>query len=383
MPRTDRSTLGRVVSFSRFLRRAGVEVPAGNLIDLCRSFDYVPISNRRDFYHSARTNLISRQEDLETFDSVFRSYWESPLDELKPYPSEAENPCGEEDFATQASKERQVDLLDWSDDEGEEDGAAEAIGYSPEEVLAQKDLASLTDKEIEEARRIIAHIVDIISTKISRRRTPSRRGREIDFRKTWRRNILFGRDGIEISNKRKKIKKTRLMLICDVSGSMDCYSKFLIQFIYGLKRELKQVEVAVFSTHLTVISRLLQNRSVEASLAEVARSVEDWAGGTDIGKSICEFNDKFSREMLKSNTVVVIVSDGWDRGDADLMRREMERLRRRAYKTIWLNPLLGSPGYQPLCLGMKTALPYLDYFLPAHNLQSLVQLAKTLRSIWI
>lgn len=385
MPISDRSMLGRVVSFSRALHRAGVEVTAGHVIDLCRSLGHVPISNRTDFYLTARANLVSRQEDLETFGQVFRTFWETALRDLQPDPSDTdENVCGE-DADGEGETEKQIDVLDWAEEDPEaaEADENESIGYSPDEVLAQKDLASLTDREIEEARKVIAAIVDIISTKISRRRMPARKGREIDFRRTWRRNIVYGKDGVNIATRRRKIKKTRLMLICDVSGSMDCYSRFLIQFIYGLKRELKSVEVAVFSTHLTVISNLLRTKGVEESLAEVARSVQDWAGGTDIGKSLREFNEKLSRDMLRSNTVVVIVSDGWDRGDADLMRREMERLRRRAYKVIWLNPLLGSPGYQPLCLGMKTAMPYLDYFLPAHNLQSLVDLARTLRAVWI
>ena len=385
MPPTDRSMLGRIVSFSRALHRAGVEVTAGHVIDLCRSLQHVPVSSRTDFYLTARANLVSRQEDIETFEQVFLAFWESALQDLRPDPSDSEeNTCGE-DAEGEGEVEKQVDLLEDSEEdpeEGETDDT-ESIGYSPDEILAQKDLAALTDREIEEARKVIAAIVDIIATKISRRRTPARHGREVDFRRTWRRNIVYGKDGVNIATKRRKIKKTRLMLICDVSGSMDCYSRFLIQFIYGLKRELKSVEVAVFSTRLTVISQLLRTKSVEESLTEVARSVQDWAGGTDIGKSLREFNEKFSREMLRSNTVVVIVSDGWDRGDADLMRREMEHLRRRSYKVIWLNPLLGSPGYQPLCLGMKTAMPYLDYFLPAHNLQSLIELARTLRAVWI
>ncbi len=240
----------------------------------------------------------------------------------------------------------------------------------------------MSDKEIEEARRVIAEIVNIIANRRSRRRFPDNSGREVDFRRTWRRNALMGRDGVELARRRKRIKKTKLMVLCDVSGSMDCYSRFLIQFIYAIKREIPDVEVGVFSTRMTVISRMLKTKSVEESLREVSDQVHDWAGGTDIGSCIREFNDVFARDMLRSKTVMIIVSDGWDRGDTGLMRQEMERLRRRVHKLMWLNPLLGSPGYQPLCLGMKTALPYLNYFMPAHNLESLVELAKTLRSVW-
>jgi uncharacterized protein with von Willebrand factor type A (vWA) domain len=133
---------------------------------------------------------------------------------------------------------------------------------------------------------------------------------------------------------------------------------------------------------MTAISRLLKTKGIEESLHEVAEKVHDWAGGTDIGGCLREFNDKFARDMLHSRSVMIIVSDGWDRGDPVIMGREMARLRKRVHKLLWLNPLLGTPGYQPLCLGMKTALPYLDYFLPAHNVASLIELAKTLRSVW-
>jgi len=272
--------------------------------------------------------------------------------------------------------------MDSGEQDPESDGESEEVGYSPDEALMGKDLAAMSDKEIEQARKVIAQIVNIIANRRSRRRVPEKRGREIDFRRTWRKNAIYGRDGVDLARRRRRIKKTKLMLLCDVSGSMDCYSQFLIQLIYALKREIRDVEVGVFSTRMTAISRMLKTKSVEESLQEVSAQVHDWAGGTDIGGCLREFNDRFARDMLRSKTVMIVVSDGWDRGDADVMRKEMERLKRRTHKLLWLNPLLGSPGYQPLCLGMKTALPYLDYFLPAHNLDSLIQLAKTLRSVW-
>jgi uncharacterized protein with von Willebrand factor type A (vWA) domain len=281
------------------------------------------------------------------------------------------------DDATDAS-----DTVDQDQEEAEGEGDSDEPGWSPDEVLMHKDLAAMSDKEIEQARKVIAQIVNIIANRRSRRRFPDKRGREVDFRRTWRRNLLYGRDGVNLAMRRRRIKKTKLMVLCDVSGSMDCYSRFLIQFIYAVKREIPDVEVGVFSTRMTVISRMLRSKGVEESLREVSEQVHDWAGGTDIGSCIREFNDQFARDMLRNKTVMIIVSDGWDRGDTGLMRKEMERLRRRVHKLMWLNPLLGSPGYQPLCLGMKTALPYLNFFLPAHNLESLVELAKTLRSVW-
>ena len=377
MPRT---MLGRVVGFSRALHHAGVEVNAGNLIDLCDSFRYISLHNRSDFYAAARATLVSRYDDLETFDEVFRAFWARPIlpDDMTLTDTDA---GGDPDLDVQADVNEVVDTADLQE-EAEGEGESEEVGYSPDEALMGKDLAAMSDREIEQARKVIHEIVNIIANRRSRRRVPENRGAELDFRRTWRRNALYGSDGVELMMKRRRIKKTKLMLLCDVSGSMDCYSRFLIRFIYALKREIRDVEVGVFSTRMTAISRLLKTKGIEESLVEVADTVHDWAGGTDIGGCLREFNDQFARDMLHSRTVMIIVSDGWDRGDPDLMRQEMARLRKRVHKLMWLNPLLGTPGYQPLCLGMKTALPYLDYFLPAHNLESLIQLARTLRSVW-
>ena len=377
MPKT---MLGRVVGFSRALHRAGVEVNAGNLIDLCDSFRYIEMHNRRDFYAAARATLVSRYDDLETFDAVFKAFWARPIlpDDLTLTDTEA---GGDPDLDIQADVNEVVDTADLQE-EAEGEGESEEVGYSADEALMAKDLAAMSDREIEQARKVIHEIVNIIANRRSRRRVPENRGAELDFRRTWRRNALYGSDGVELMMKRRRIKKTKLMLLCDVSGSMDCYSRFLIRFIYALKREIRDVEVGVFSTRMTAISRLLKTKGIEESLVEVAETVHDWAGGTDIGGCLREFNDQFARDMLHSRTVMIIVSDGWDRGNPDLMRQEMARLRKRVHKLLWLNPLLGTPGYQPLCLGMKTALPYLDYFLPAHNLESLIQLARTLRSVW-
>ncbi len=376
----DQSTmLGRVVAFTRSLHAAGVEVNSGNLIDLCHSVGHIEMSNRQDFYAAARATLVSRFDDIEMFDRVFDAYWSVSSQMV-----EVEVPQQMDENDLMDALEEMAETTDTTEEEDAEEGEGETEdpGWSADEVLMQKDLAAMSDKEIEEARRVIAEIVNIIANRRSRRRFPDNSGREVDFRRTWRRNALMGRDGVELARRRKRIKKTKLMVLCDVSGSMDCYSRFLIQFIYAIKREIPDVEVGVFSTRMTVISRMLKTKSVEESLREVSDQVHDWAGGTDIGSCIREFNDVFARDMLRSKTVMIIVSDGWDRGDTGLMRQEMERLRRRVHKLMWLNPLLGSPGYQPLCLGMKTALPYLNYFMPAHNLESLVELAKTLRSVW-
>ena len=197
-----------------------------------------------------------------------------------------------------------------------------------------------------------------------------------------RRTSSQGTEVTELLFRRRRIRRSRLMVLCDVSGSMERYSRFLLEFIYALRRELPATEVAIFATRMTVISDLLEARSLNSSLQDIARRAGDWGGGTDIGGCLRDFNDRFARKMLSSDTTVVLLSDGWDRGDARVMSEEIASLRRRAHKIIWLNPLLGHSEYEPLTRGMRTALPHLDHFLPAHNLASLARLARTLKTIW-
>ncbi len=187
---------------------------------------------------------------------------------------------------------------------------------------------------------------------------------------------------LKLFYRRPKPRRLRLMILCDVSGSMEQYSRFLLEFIFALRRELPQTEVAVFATRMTVITDLMAARGVRRALREVARRASDWGGGTDIGGCLRAFNQRYATELVTSRSVVVLLSDGWDRGDPAVMSREIARLRQRASALIWLNPLLGGKDYEPLTRGMQTALPHLDHFLPAHSLQSLADLARTLQTVW-
>jgi uncharacterized protein with von Willebrand factor type A (vWA) domain len=171
------------------------------------------------------------------------------------------------------------------------------------------------------------------------------------------------------------------VVLCDISGSMERYSRILLQFLYTVAWQLERVEVFVFSTRLTRITRQLHHRSIEVALADAGRAVHDWAGGTRIGDAIKQFNYQWARRVLNQGAVVLVVSDGWDRGEIDLLAREMARLQRSSSQVIWLNPLLGDADYQPLVRGMQAALPYIDRFLPVHNLASLEQLASVLKKL--
>lgn len=379
-PRPVRSVLEHVVGFSRALHEADLAVNPGNLIDLCQCFKHIDITRRDDFYAAARATLICRREDIPRFDAAFARYWESPDRILIRKRRKGEDEQDDEEDSSPGTK-----LMLPSDEGGKEDAddtKSLKLSYSPDEVFAMRDLGTLTDADVERAQRLIREIVAALANKRGRRHIAKRSGRQPDLRRLLRNRSFYTADGIcALPYRTRRINKTRLVLLCDVSGSMQRYSNFLIEFMYALRRELSDLEVAVFSTHLTLITDLLKTRGVAASLKQVAGKVHDWAGGTNIGASLREFNEHHAPRMLNGRTAVIFLSDGWDRGNAAEMREEMTKLRQRAQKVLWLNPLLGTPGYQPLTQGMQNALPHLDYFLPAHNLQSLSQLAKTLRAI--
>ena len=378
----NKRLLDQLVLFSRQLHDAGVAVNSSNLIDLCNCIPLIDISKKLDFYASARSTLISNQQDIPIFDQIFTQFW-SVLDE--PESSEEDDDSPKDiDSEEQEEKELIENSPQETNSEDQEQPQPEKmeLSYSPDELLMKKDFETMSKEEIEQARRLIAELVSILANYQSRRRINSRKGSEFNLRKMLRQNALYGQDGIDIMFRKRSIKKTKLLLLCDVSGSMERYSRFLIQFIYAMRQQLASLDVAVFSTSMTIITEHLRKKNIEESLQQVSENVHDWAGGTKIGESLRGFNEKFSRDMRNSHTVVIILSDGWDRGDPDLMKEEMAQLHRQVHKLLWLNPLLGNDNYQPLCKGMQTALPYIDHFLPAHNLASFADLLKHLRTVW-
>lgn len=379
----QRTLLQEITAFCRLLKQIGVNVTTTNQISLCRSLEWIDITQRGDFYHAARTNLIANESDLPLFDAAFNLFWKHPRPDLKTLALEAIEDKPTSDPQSFTDDENIFNLGEWGEvDEDDDRHSDDAIAYSPNDVFTQKDFSQYTEADIEEARQIIAKFAYLLATKLSRRRKVGIKGDSIDFRYSWRKNMAFGGEPLKLIRKRRKVKKNKILLLCDVSASMDCYSKFLIQFIYGMQREIKEIEAAIFSTRLTNITGILQRKTVEGGLRQIAQVVPDWSGGTKIGESLIAFYREFALSFSAYRSVVILISDGWDRGDPELLRTAMEMLHRRAYKVIWLNPLLGSEGYEPLCRGIRTALPHVDYFLPAHNLKSLLQLTKVLTPIW-
>lgn len=382
---TDQTLLQQITDFCRLLRQMGVNVTTTNQLSWCESVPLINIGEREAFYHTARTNLIAGEAERETFDTAFDLFWRYPRPEFQAVDMEEQTaePSSLQDLSDAAEDQDIVDQwLDTETEDNEEGQEDDPVAYSAEDLLSRKDFSEFTKEDMEQAREIVAKLAAVLATKLSRRKVVGKKGKTIDFRRSWRQSLVHGGEPLELIRKQQKIKKTKILLLCDVSGSMDCYAKFLIQFIYGMQQELREVDVAVFSTHLTDITGLLRRKGLAEGLNEVANVVPDWSGGTKIGESLLEFYRQFAPSFSAYRSVVILISDGWDRGDVDVLRRSMEMLHRHAYRLIWLNPLLGSDGYQPICRGIRTALPYVDYFLPAHNLESLAQLTRILIPLW-
>ena len=375
-----------VLAFGRVLKELGIKIGLSQAMDASRGLEHVDVGRRADFQAVLRANLVSHKEEMALFERAFDLFWRArPPQESFTETSDVPSLPPEEPQIEQGSGENLQDLLEsFSAGESGRDGDAEQISiptYSPSESLSKKDFSDLGIEESRAIRRAILMIATKIATQVSRRKKRAARGEEVDPRSTMRRSVKYGGEVIELARRKRRIKKTRVVLLCDVSGSMDCYSRFLIQFMYGLQNELWGVETFVFSTSLSRITHLIRSKEISGALERISHSVVGWSGGTNIGRSLATFNRDFAPSLVTHRTVVVVISDGWDRGDVSLLEREMQALKRRCYKMVWLNPLLASDNYEPLCKGMQAALPYIDVFLSVHNLNSLVALGRTLQKM--
>ena len=379
-------TLPNLLAFGRALKQLGVKVSLSQVIDVSRSVEFVDIADKADFHALLRSNLISQKEDFPVFDILFDCFWREQSYERVPMETVDIQGTPTESGAQEGGDEEGLEEA-VAETEATENVPLENLDefsvptYSPQELLNRKDFSEMGVEESRAIARAILLIATKIATQISRRKKLGRKGNVVDPRWTMRKNMKYGGEIIELVTRKRRIKKTRVVLLCDVSGSMDCYSRFLIQFMYGLQNELWGVETFVFSTSLSRITHLIRTKDIANALEKISGSILGWSGGTNIGRSLHTFNRNFAPSMVTHRTVVVIISDGWDRGDVSLLEREMQDLKRRCKKIIWLNPLLASENYEPLCKGMQAALPYLDLFLSVHNVNSLITLGRTLQKM--
>jgi uncharacterized protein with von Willebrand factor type A (vWA) domain len=363
-----------VVTFGRVLREVGIEVGPGRAADAMRGLGAVDLTRQEDVYFTLRQTLVSRHDELELFDRAFVAWFlRGPVAPLVRQRDRRR-------FADKVAR----DTLDSKPDEDEEvfeSGEPLERGASAHELLREKDFAEMTPDEFERVRRLMAAIARTRPRRKSRRRSPDPRGDRLDMRRLCRKSLRSGGDPVEQTWKARKTVPRKLVVLCDVSGSMDAYARALLFYLHAIVGTGAGVEAFAFGTRLTRLTPDLATRDPEAALARAAEIAIDWGSGTRIGASLSEFNSVYGRRALSRGAVVVIVSDGWERDDPDLIGREMAKLARAAYAVVWVNPLKGNPEYQPLAGGMRAALPFVDRFLPGHNLRSLEELGAVLAGI--
>jgi uncharacterized protein with von Willebrand factor type A (vWA) domain len=361
-----------VVTFGRVLREAGLEVGPGRVVDALRALDAVDISRQEDVFFALRQTLVARQDELDLFDRAFTAWFmRAPVLPLESRPSaELARRLGETPTSKAGAGE--------PDETG---GDAVELGASGHELLRERDFGEMTPDEFWLARRLIASIASARPRRASRRRRRDLRGDRIDMRRLVRQSLRTGGDPVIRPLRARKQVPRKLVVLCDVSGSMDSYARALLLFLHAAVGSGPGVEVFAFGTQLTRLTAELGTRDPAAALERCREATHDWGSGTRIGDSLAQFNEVYGRRALSRGAVVLIVSDGWERDGTELVAREMARLSRAAYAVVWVNPLKGDPRYQPLAGGMRAALPYVDRFISGHNVRSLEGLAAVLAGI--
>ena len=358
-----------LVAFVADLRRAGLTVPVGCTVRFAEAVASVGAADERAVYWAGRATLVPHPEDIPTYDRVFAARWRGVTAVPTAHVTETVTVLMDaEDDGGVPSAEPEVD---------EQHGPTLTVRFSPHEVLRHKDFALYTASELDEARRLMADLRLAGSLRRSRRQRPARhdRGRP-DVRRTVRQALRAGGEPVDRRYLEPDHRPRRVVLLCDVSGSMEPYSRALLRFAHAAVVGRARVEAFALGTKLTRLTRELSSRDPDTAMAQAGRAVDDWSGGTRLGVGLRRFNDEWGVRGMARGAVVVILSDGWDRGDPDELSEQMARLHRVAHRVVWVNPLKASPGYEPLARGMAAALPFVDEFIEGHSLASLEELAR-------
>jgi uncharacterized protein with von Willebrand factor type A (vWA) domain len=366
--------VGNVVLFGRMLRRAGLSVDSDQTRRFADVLALLGFDRRDDVKAAGRAVFVRRRDERAVYDAAFDLFWRpstarGAVSSALPRLRQKERPLTDVAFGPEAPPE--MDVTDVVDDTAR-------VGASMHEALRTADFAELTPAEARDAAAMLAALRPLLPLRPSRRRRPGRRGNRLAARLMLRSSLGAGGEPVAWWWWRRRTRPRPIALVCDISGSMERYSRFLLRFAHALARSGAPVEVFVFGTRLTRITRELRVRDPDAALECVAGKVADWSGGTRIGASLHELNRRWVRRTIRSGAVVLIVSDGWERDDPAQLAREMATLRRSCRRLIWLDPLAGRPGFEPSTQGLRAALPYVDEFVACANVASLEHLAERL-----
>jgi len=404
-PEADgRRLLGEAVGFGRSLRAAHLSIDLGAAVDFARALTLVDIADREQVRAAGAALFVRRRDDRPVYDAAFDRWWRRRAgragQEFQPSSLRREDEAAAEEQvqgasppepgserATMRPEERGTPIPSDSSEEAENEVPIEGVVISPDaysrgEVLRHREFDRMTPAELREAERLVDLLVPRLERRRTRRYELHSHGRRLAPRAMFRRNLGTGGQLLAWVWRRQIREPRSLVVLCDISGSMERHSRLLLRFILALSAASEvRTESFVFGTRLTRVTRLMRDRDRDRALGRVADSVNDWAGGTRIGDSFRTFNQHWARRSLRTSGVVVVVSDGWDRGDPTIVAAETARLRRNCHRLVWLNPLAGTPGYQPLAGGMRAAFPYIDDFLPAGTVASLERLGEILGGV--
>lgn len=358
------------VAFARVLRGLEVPTPLDSVVTFVDALSLVGITSRDQVYWAARATLIRRPEDLPVFERAFAVFWEH---------RESPDLAPTEDLSITLA-------IDTDDDEASHDGHAErgddptvTLRFSGVETLADKDFAAYSDDEMRLAQKFMDTLRVAGPPRASLRRVPSRRRRgRPDLRRTVRASLAAGGEPVRRFHSDTGERARRIVFLLDVSGSMEPYARALVRFVHAGVAGRQRVEAFTLGTRLTRITRELSSKDPDRALSRAGQQVRDWSGGTRLGETLRLFNDEWGVRGMARGAIVVILSDGWDRGDPEVLATQMERLSRVSFRVVWVNPLKVTPGYAPLARGMAAALPYVDDFVEGHSLEALDRLTKVI-----
>jgi uncharacterized protein len=371
--------------FARLLRAAGMRVGSDRVIDCVRALEIAGAHQfplrRDDWYWTMSAVLLSRQEQRAIFDQAFRIFWRDPKLAERMMSLMLPQAYGRAAKPEQQQSQRLTDALFGQKEEDPREQKLELearLTFSSREILSRMDFDTMSAAELVEAKRMLAELRLPLPLIRTRRKKVSRRGKSVDLRATLRESLREGGDIIPLVRAAPTELHPPLVVLCDISGSMNPYSRMFLHFLHAITNDRDRVAVFVFGTRLTNITRQLRHRDVDVAMAKVADAIKDWSGGTRIGASLREFNFRWGRRVLAQNACVLLVSDGLDREAGEGLGEEMERLAKSCRQLVWLNPLLRYEKFEARPAGVRAMLPHVDLFLPVHNLKSLVDLARTL-----
>jgi len=365
-----------IVEFCRFARERGLSAGVQETLGALQAAAALGVGNEEELKFGLRSILCSSKDEWQLFEECFKTF----RGRSAPEPSTNRPTRPRKELTSRVSGRNPTSLISPSsgDDVSSEEGGGQAVtGASARERLTKSDLSTLSHSDMATLERIAFRLFKQMSRRLARRRRSGPRG-QVDLRKTIRRNISRGGEPMNLRYRERKPRPHRLVTLLDISGSMSPYSLFLVKFLYALQKHFRHVDTFLFSTGLVEITNLFRAQRLQDALQALSQQPAGWSGGTSIGGSLREFNQFHRRKLRSSDTLFVILSDGWDTGDPGVLAAELVAVKRRVRRLIWLNPLLGSKDYQPIASGMRAALPHIDVFAPAHNLESLLTLEKHL-----